>query len=84
MGQKTHPLGLRLGIIKTWNSSWFDEKDFSGKLQEDLQIRKYVRNRLDNAAVSKIGIDRTAKKILISIDPLHRAADSLARTAASA
>ena len=67
MGQKAHPLGLRLGIIKTWNSSWFDEKNFAGKLQEDLQIRKYVRNRLDNAAVSKIGIDRTAKKIILTI-----------------
>ena len=67
MGQKAHPLGLRLGIIKTWNSSWFDEKNFAGKLQEDLQIRKYVRNRLDNAAVSKIGIERTAKKIILTI-----------------
>jgi len=67
LGQKAHPLGLRLGIIKTWNSSWFDEKNFAGKLQEDLQIRKYVRNRLDNAAVSKIGIDRTAKKIILTI-----------------
>ena len=67
MGQKAHPLGLRLGIIKTWNSNWFDEKDFSGKLLEDLQIRKYVRNRLDNAAVSKIGIERTAKKIILTV-----------------
>ena len=67
MGQKAHPLGLRLGIIKTWNSNWFDEKNFAGKLQEDLQIRKYVRNRLDNAAVSKIGIERTAKKIILTI-----------------
>ncbi len=67
MGQKVHPLGLRLGIIKTWNSNWFDEKDFAGKLQEDLQIRKYVRNRLDNAAVSKIGIERTAKKIILTV-----------------
>jgi small subunit ribosomal protein S3 len=67
LGQKAHPLGLRLGIIKTWNSNWFDEKDFAGKLQEDLQIRKYIRNRLDNAAVSKIGIERTAKKIILTI-----------------
>jgi len=67
LGQKAHPLGLRLGIIKTWNSNWFDEKNFAGKLQEDLQIRKYVRNRLDNAAVSKIGIERTAKKIILTI-----------------
>lgn len=67
MGQKVHPLGLRLGIIKTWNSNWFDEKDFAGKLQEDLHLRKYIRNRLDNAAVSKIGIERTAKKIILTI-----------------
>lgn len=67
MGQKTHPIGLRLGIIKTWNSHWFDEKEFSDKLHEDLQIRKYVRNRLESAAVSKIGIERTAKKIILTV-----------------
>ena len=67
MGQKTHPIGLRLGIIKTWNSLWFDEKDFGNKLKEDFQIRKYVRSRLDNAAVSKILIERTAKKIILTV-----------------
>jgi small subunit ribosomal protein S3 len=67
LGQKTHPIGLRLGIIKTWNSNWFDEKDFANKLEEDLKIRKYVRNRLENAAVSKIAIERTAKKIILTI-----------------
>lgn len=67
MGQKAHPVGLRLGIIKTWNSSWFDEKDFANKLQEDLRIRKYVRSRLEGAAVSKIAIERTAKKIILTI-----------------
>ncbi len=67
MGQKTNPIGLRLGIIKTWNSSWFDEKHFAGKLQEDLKIRKYVRSRLENAAVSKIMIERTAKKIILTV-----------------
>jgi small subunit ribosomal protein S3 len=67
LGQKTHPVGLRLGIIKTWNSSWFDEKNFSEKLQEDLRIRKYVRSRLEGAAVSKIAIERTAKKIILTI-----------------
>lgn len=67
MGQKTHPIGLRLGIIKTWNSNWFDEKTFSTKLHEDLQIRKYVRSRLESAAVSKIAIERTAKKIILTI-----------------
>lgn len=67
MGQKTHPLGLRLGIIKSWNSNWFDEKNFSDKLQEDLHLRKYIRSRLDNAAVSKIAIERTSKKIILTI-----------------
>jgi small subunit ribosomal protein S3 len=67
LGQKTHPIGLRLGIIKTWNSNWFDEKNFSDKLQEDLRIRKYVRSRLESAAVSKIAIERTAKKIILTI-----------------
>jgi small subunit ribosomal protein S3 len=67
LGQKTNPIGLRLGIIKTWNSLWFDEKDFSNKLKEDFQIRKYVRSRLENAAVSKILIERTAKKIILTI-----------------
>jgi len=67
LGQKTHPIGLRLGIIKTWNSNWFDEKDFANKLQEDLRIRKYVRSRLESAAVSKIAIERTAKKIILTI-----------------
>lgn len=67
MGQKTHPIGLRLGIIKTWNSNWFDEKEFSGKLEEDLRIRKYIRSRLENASVSKIQIERSAKKIILTI-----------------
>jgi len=67
LGQKTNPIGLRLGIIKGWDSNWFDEKEFASKLEEDLQIRKYVRSRLDNAAVSKITIERTAKKIILTI-----------------
>jgi small subunit ribosomal protein S3 len=67
LGQKTHPIGLRLGIIKSWNSSWFDEKDFSAKLEEDLKLRKYIRSRLDKAAISKVEIERTAKKIILTI-----------------
>ncbi len=67
MGQKTHPVGFRLGIIKSWDSSWFDEKKFSGKLEEDLKIRKYIRKRLNNAAVSKIEIERTAKRVILTI-----------------
>jgi small subunit ribosomal protein S3 len=67
LGQKTHPIGFRLGIIKSWDSSWFDEKKFSGKLEEDLRIRKYIRKRLNNAAVSKIEIERTAKRVILTI-----------------
>jgi len=67
LGQKTNPIGLRLGIIKSWNSSWFDQKNYAEKLHEDLKIRNYIRKRLDKAAVSKIEIERNAKRVTISI-----------------
>ncbi len=67
MGQKVNPVGLRLGINRTWDSNWFDEKTFADKLKEDLKIRKYVRARLEHAGISKIGIERTAKKITLTI-----------------
>jgi len=67
LGQKTNPIGLRLGIIKTWNSNWFDERNFAEKLQEDLMLRRYIQNRLQRAGVSKIEIERTAKKIILNI-----------------
>ena len=52
MGQKTHPVGFRLGVIKTWDSNWYDEKGFAAKLNEDVMIRSYVRNRLKKAGIS--------------------------------
>jgi small subunit ribosomal protein S3 len=67
LGQKTHPIGFRLGITKQWDSNWFDEKGFSGKLQEDLMVRNYVRNRLKKAGISRIQIDRTPKRAVITI-----------------
>ncbi len=67
MGQKTNPVGFRLGIIKTWDSNWFDEKNFAEKLQEDLKLRKYIRKRMKNAGISKIQIDRTPKRITVTI-----------------
>lgn len=67
MGQKTNPIGLRLGIIKSWNSNWFDERSFAEKLQEDLMLRNYIRNRLQRAGVSKIEIERTSKKVTLNI-----------------
>lgn len=67
MGQKVNPVGLRLNINRTWDSNWFDERSFADKLSEDLTIRKYIRARLENASVSKIAIERTAKKITLTI-----------------
>jgi small subunit ribosomal protein S3 len=67
LGQKTNPIGFRLGITKSWDSNWYDEKGFSGKLQEDLMVRNYVRNRLKKAGISRIQIDRTPKRAVITI-----------------
>jgi len=67
LGQKTNPVGFRLGVTKSWDSNWFDEKGFSGKLQEDLMVRTYVRNRLKKAGISRIQIDRTPKRAVITI-----------------
>ncbi len=67
MGQKTHPIGFRLGVIKTWDSNWYDEKGFAAKLNEDVMIRNYVRNRLKKAGVSRIQIERTPKNARITI-----------------
>ncbi|HTR80036.1 MAG TPA: 30S ribosomal protein S3 [Bacteroidota bacterium] len=67
MGQKTHPVGFRLGVIKTWDSNWYDEKGFAGKLNEDVMIRNYVRNRLKKAGISRIQIERTPKNARITI-----------------
>lgn len=67
MGQKTNPFGFRLGITKSWDSNWFEEKSFAGKLQEDLVIRNYIRNRLKKAGISRIQIDRTPKRAVLTI-----------------
>lgn len=67
MGQKTNPIGFRLGVINTWDSNWYDDKSFSGKLQEDALIRGYLRKRLENASVAKVLIERTLKKITLTI-----------------
>lgn len=67
MGQKTNPLGFRLGVTRTWDSNWYDERGFKEKLQEDLMVRNYVRNRLKKAGISRIQIERTAKRAVITI-----------------
>jgi small subunit ribosomal protein S3 len=68
MGQKTNPIGLRLGIIKGWDSYWYGGKDFSNKLVEDDQIRKYLNARLVKAGVSKITIERTIRLVTVTIN----------------
>ena len=67
MGQKVNPIGFRLGILRSWDSNWYDEKDFAGKLQEDQKIRIYIFNRLKKAGIARILIDRTPKRAVITI-----------------
>lgn len=67
MGQKVNPHGLRVGIIRDWDSIWYAEKDFSKNLVEDDTIRKFIKNKLYQAGVSKILINRTADKVKITI-----------------
>ncbi len=67
MGQKTHPVGFRLGVNKPWLSNWFDEHNFAAKLGEDIILRRYIGHRLPNAGVSRVEISRTAKKITVTI-----------------
>jgi len=67
MGQKINPIGLRLGINKTWDSRWFAGDDYATKLHEDLKIRKHVKKALHAAGVSKVIIERTGKKCHVSI-----------------
>ena len=67
MGQKINPIGLRLGINKTWDSRWYAGDDYADKLHEDFKIRAYVKKKLNQAGVSKIIIERPSKKCTISI-----------------
>jgi len=67
LGQKTHPIGIRLGIIKTWNSKWFAKKNYSDLLFEDLTIQKYIKANLFHAGVPKVEIERTGQKIKATI-----------------
>ncbi|MHB8828237.1 MAG: 30S ribosomal protein S3 [Syntrophales bacterium] len=67
MGQKVNPIGLRLGGIKTWKSQWYSEKDFSRLLHEDLKVRKFLKEKLYAAGISKIEIERAAGKVKVNI-----------------
>jgi small subunit ribosomal protein S3 len=67
MGQKTNPIGFRLGVTRTWDSRWFAKKNYSELLHEDLMIRKYLKKKLFQAGVSKIEIERAASKVKVNI-----------------
>ena len=67
MGQKAHPIGNRLGIIRGWDSNWYGGKNYSDKLVEDEKIRKYLLARLVKGGVSRIVIERTLKLITVTI-----------------
>ncbi|MDC4223386.1 MAG: 30S ribosomal protein S3 [Candidatus Manganitrophus sp.] len=67
MGQKVHPIGFRLGYIKTWSSRWYAEKDYAKLLHEDLKIRKIVKKKLYHAGVARVEIERSGNQIRITI-----------------
>lgn len=67
MGQKVHPTGFRLGIIKTWDSRWYAKKNYASLLHEDIRIRSIVKERLTHAGVSKIEIERAGQKAKVNI-----------------
>jgi len=68
MGQKVHPIGIRLGISQDWNSTWYaDSEDYANYLNDDIRIRKYLKKELSHASVSRIQIQRPAKSVIITI-----------------
>ena len=67
MGQKVNPIGLRLGINRTWDSRWFAKRDYADILQEDLKLRSYLTKRLVQAGVARVIIERAAKKARITL-----------------
>jgi small subunit ribosomal protein S3 len=67
VGQKVNPVGLRIGIIRDWESKWYAGKDFATLLHEDLKIREYISKRLKDASVSKVEIERAANRVNVTI-----------------
>ena len=68
MGQKVNPIGLRVGVIRTWDSRWYAEgQEYADRLHEDLKLRKYLKKKLKHAAVSKIEMERAADKVKVII-----------------
>jgi len=67
MGQKVHPIGFRLGYVKTWRSRWYAEKEYAGLLHEDLALKKDLKKRFGHAGVSRIEVERAANKLKVTI-----------------
>jgi len=67
LGQKVNPIGLRLGIVKTWDSRWYAERNYAKFLQEDIKIRRFIKEKLYHAGISKVEIERTANRAKITI-----------------
>jgi len=68
LGQKTNPIGLRLGIIRQWDANWFDEKNVAAKIGEDMKVRDYIKKRLKKAGVGRVVLERTTKQLRITIN----------------
>ncbi|MFO0007364.1 MAG: 30S ribosomal protein S3, partial [bacterium] len=67
MGQKVHPVGFRLGVIRDWDSRWYAERDYQRFLHEDLRIRRYLKSKLKEAGVSRVTIERAANKAKVFV-----------------
>lgn len=67
MGQKVHPTGFRLGVVKTWDSKWFASKDYAKLVEEDFLIRNYIKKRLFHAGIARVEVERAANKAKIRI-----------------
>ena len=67
MGQKVNPIGFRVGVIRDWDAKWYADKDYAAYLHEDLHIRKYIEKNLADASVSQVEIERSAKRVNVSI-----------------
>ncbi|MGI5864570.1 MAG: 30S ribosomal protein S3 [Myxococcales bacterium] len=67
MGQKVHPVGFRLGVIKSWDSKWYEEKNYAKWLHEDIALRNHVKKSLGHAGISKVEIERAANKVKVNV-----------------
>src|SRR6187397_1289965 len=67
MGQKVHPTGFRLGVIRSWDSRWFKEKGYADWLLEDIKLREYIHEKLKSASISRVDIERAANKCKVNV-----------------